>query len=128
MTDIFNRSKFEEDVQNVYPKCQTLGIILFDINFLKITNDSLGHMYGDEMIIDTAKSIKISLKDNQYAYRIGGDEFVVIIPNCINKDCLNFIETWEKNFDVINSNNKELYYSVAYGYGFGNVGLILKMF
>ncbi len=126
MTDIFNRTKFEEDVQNIYPKCKTLGIILFDINFLKITNDSLGHMYGDEMIIDTAKSIKISLKDNQYAYRIGGDEFVVIIPNCINKDCLNFIETWEKNFDVINSNNKELYYSVAYGYGFGNVGFNIK--
>lgn len=126
MTNIFNRTKFEEDVQNVYPKCKTLGIILFDINFLKMTNDSLGHMYGDEMIIDTAKSIEISLKDNQNAYRIGGDEFVVILPNCTKKDCLTYITTWKNNFDVINSNNKELYYSVAHGCGFGNVGFNIK--
>ena len=126
MTNIFNRTKFEEDMQNVYPKCKTLGIILFDINFLKMTNDSLGHMYGDEMIIDTAKSIKISLNDNQSAYRIGGDEFVVIMPNCTKKDCFAYITTWKKNFDIINSNNKELYYSVAYGCGFGNVGFNIK--
>lgn len=126
MTQLYNRTKYEEDMLNVYPKCKSIGIILFDINFLKLTNDNFGHLSGDKIIINTAKSIKNSLKENQFAYRISGDEFVVILPNSQKNDCANFIDFWKSNFDLINKNEGNILYSVAYGYGFGDTHFDIK--
>lgn len=53
-------------------------MIVFDINNLKIINDTLGHDFGDILIIDSCKLICKVFKRSP-VYRIGGDEFVVIL-------------------------------------------------
>ncbi|WP_276819215.1 diguanylate cyclase domain-containing protein [Mailhella massiliensis] len=76
-TGLYNRNKFNQvcdELREEHP--ERLGIAYFDLNGLKKTNDTLGHHAGDDLICRTAHHLR-SVFD-QKAYRIGGDEFIVI--------------------------------------------------
>ncbi|MDD3184169.1 MAG: sensor domain-containing diguanylate cyclase [Anaerostipes sp.] len=85
MTDIFNRNKFmlyvAECEKNEY---QQIGVAYFDLNDLKQTNDELGHEAGDKLIIAVAEAIS-SVFPKQ-TFRIGGDEFAVVVPDVTEED------------------------------------------
>jgi len=53
---------------------------MIDIDNFKAINDTYGHQAGDKVIINTAKRIKSSLRENDIAFRYGGEEFMVILP------------------------------------------------
>ena len=79
LTDLYNRNYFEEVVtkkQEQYP----LGLIICDIDGLKLINDAFGHLKGDELLQSLAKALK-ALSPNYIASRIGGDEFTVLVEN-----------------------------------------------
>ena len=76
LTGLFNRNKFNHMLSTQHAKGRPLGIAYLDINGLKAANDQFGHSYGDELIKKTADIIRKYFKDE--AYRIGGDEFVII--------------------------------------------------
>ncbi len=89
LTDLYNRNYFEEIVvekQYDYP----LGLVLCDIDGLKLINDAFGHLKGDELLQSLAKALK-SLSPNYIASRIGGDEFALLIDNA-NEEQLEKIE------------------------------------
>lgn len=81
MTNIPNRRVYEEDLKtiekNSLPK--DLNYVVVDINGLKDVNDSYGHDVGDKLICGAAKCIEESFKDCGKQYRIGGDEFAIIL-------------------------------------------------
>ncbi|XFA99386.1 HD domain-containing phosphohydrolase [Candidatus Izemoplasma sp. B36] len=89
LTGIFNRRFYGEQIKRLdWPKYLPLSIIMIDINGLKVINDSFGHTSGDNVLIKVASVIKESLSiRNSFAARIGGDEFVVVLPNTDNKEC-----------------------------------------
>ena len=88
------------------------SVVLFDINGLKVVNDTLGHIVGDNYIKDAYKQIAQAFPTS-LIYRIGGDEFVVIMDNDININALEYV----KRFDKANNKNiKENKVSLAYGY------------
>lgn len=77
LTGLYNRNRYNEVRKAMKKKApDKLGIIYMDLNGLKQVNDTLGHDHGDKLIKRTAKIIK-KVVDKE-AYRIGGDEFVVI--------------------------------------------------
>jgi diguanylate cyclase (GGDEF)-like protein/PAS domain S-box-containing protein len=82
LTGLYNRRYFENEL-NKYDKKQFLpiSIVMGDINGLKLINDTLGHSYGDTLIIDTAEILKKSIKDEYILSRTGGDEFTILMPN-----------------------------------------------
>jgi diguanylate cyclase (GGDEF)-like protein len=53
---------------------------VFDINNLKVVNDKFGHEYGNKLIVSSANAI-VAIFGEENTYRIGGDEFAVIIEN-----------------------------------------------
>jgi diguanylate cyclase (GGDEF)-like protein len=55
-------------------------VIVIDINGLKPVNDLYGHEYGDELILNTARLITSVLPKRANLYRIGGDEFAILLP------------------------------------------------
>ncbi len=57
-----------------------LACIALDIDGLKLVNDSLGHAFGDELICIAAKTILHCTRDSDFAARVGGDEFTVLLP------------------------------------------------
>ena len=76
-TGLYNRNKFYEVCEAMNGRdCGRLGIVYFDLNSLKRTNDHLGHQAGDQLICRTAGHISRIFGKN--AFRIGGDEFLVI--------------------------------------------------
>lgn len=78
LTGVGNRTAYLEQLEK-YTSSDTIGIVFLDINNLKIINDNLGHEVGDELIMISANIIKNSFGQFGKVYRIGGDEFCVLI-------------------------------------------------
>jgi diguanylate cyclase (GGDEF)-like protein len=59
---------------------QPLTLLMLDMDFLKPINDNLGHAAGDRALQDMAHAITGALRQSDLAFRIGGDEFIVVLP------------------------------------------------
>ena len=79
LTDLGNRSALNSTITMLNGMDVSVGVCFVDINGLKMYNDQHGHDAGDRIIKDTATAIGAVFK-KKYCYRIGGDEFVVVIP------------------------------------------------
>jgi len=81
LTGLYNRRFFEEELSRIDNENNLpISIIMCDINGLKLVNDSFGHNSGDELLIKAADTIKRACGKKDIVARIGGDEFVVILP------------------------------------------------
>ncbi len=88
LTGLYNRRSFEEELKNLDKKsCLPLCVMIADINGLKLINDSFGHVMGDELLVRTSRVLRKSCNKNEHISRIGGDEFIILIPNA-NKDII----------------------------------------
>lgn len=63
------------------------AIALFDLDKFKEVNDTLGHSAGDELLKLVAERCVQSLPDGIQIYRLGGDEFIVVMPGCSARQC-----------------------------------------
>ncbi|MDF2569303.1 MAG: diguanylate cyclase domain protein [Sporomusa sp.] len=86
LTGLYNRAYFEKEIQRIeneslYPA----GIIVCDLDGLKMVNDTWGHDAGDEFIVAAATLIKSAVPANAVAARIGGDEFGIIISGSVTQ-------------------------------------------
>lgn len=81
MTGLYNKNKYLQMVKDTYPSIEKVGVMFFDVNNLKLVNDTLGHEKGDMVITYAANLISRLQKENRKAYRLGGDEFALIIEN-----------------------------------------------
>jgi diguanylate cyclase (GGDEF)-like protein len=93
LTGVFNRRFFEEERER-FDKAEFLPLtfITGDLNELKSVNDTYGHTYGDRLIIAAAETLSKFSPDNGRVFRMGGDEFVVLIPNSPEAGARDFIE------------------------------------
>lgn len=120
MTHLYNRNKYNQMLQEYFPKVDKVAVFFWDINGLKVTNDSMGHDAGDYVITIIAKTIFKIVGTNRYAYRIGGDEFVMIIENPQEKEIENLLTEWNQNMESMNRSSKiPLSASVGYAVGRG---------
>ncbi len=81
LTGLYNRQCFEIHLRET-DKAENLplSVIFADINGLKLTNDIFGHTAGDSLIKRIAEIIKKSCRDNDIVSRVGGDEFIILLP------------------------------------------------
>lgn len=80
-------------IETYYPEVHRLAAIFWDANNLKYVNDKYGHAAGD-VLIQTLSSVLYELStDRRKVYRVGGDEFVMIIENPVETEIESMIET-----------------------------------
>ncbi len=82
LTGLYNRTYFAEEMKKIASgHYSTMGIIVADVNGLKMVNDTLGHAYGDDLIVAAGELLQRSCRQGDVVARIGGDEFVVFLAN-----------------------------------------------
>lgn len=128
MTGLYNKSKYLSILSNEYDETSMVSVIYWDINNLKKINDTNGHEEGDELIRTVANNILNLAQDNKKAFRVGGDEFVMILKDADEQEALITIEEWQNNIDSIKSEYPfEISASVGYATGHGkNLQDIIK--
>jgi len=88
LTSLYNRAFFELSFRKIMNNAQQgeiYSLIFIDLDNLKEINDKFGHVAGDEVIKETANSIRKSIRDDDLACRWGGDEFALIIKGNIEQ-------------------------------------------
>src|SRR5882762_7484130 len=84
LTDLYNRrlfaETFEKELNRARRYGQPLGLVMLDLHRFKEVNDKHGHPRGDEVLRAAAATLKKALRTSDYAFRIGGDEFALILP------------------------------------------------
>lgn len=117
LTQLPNRTAFLEKISNIdmnHSPMVTLG--MFDINNLKLVNDTMGHLVGDAMIRHSVKAIKKSIREDDELYRIGGDEFVAIL--CHDKP-IDVVRIKARLVSILKAENSvSLSYSLSIAYGY----------
>jgi diguanylate cyclase (GGDEF)-like protein len=84
LTELRNHRAFQEDIANELQRAArvktSMTLALLDVNDLKEVNDTRGHQAGDEHLQALAAAIRSTMRASDRAYRVGGDEFAVILP------------------------------------------------
>jgi len=90
LTDLPNRTLFTENLEkgldNTLKFGSSLALMFIDLDQFKAINDSLGHATGDIVLRKVASRLEKMLGNNSSIYRLGGDEFTIIMENVQNKD------------------------------------------
>jgi len=88
LTDLANRVLLTDRLQQGIKKAKRyktqLALLFIDINKFKIINDSLGHYIGDKTLIEIAKRLKKTVREEDTIARFGGDEFIILLENTKN--------------------------------------------
>ena len=92
LTSLGNRRRMEEDLARTHARAlrvgRTYGVALFDIDHFKCYNDHYGHIAGDEALRRVATGIDLVVRAGECAYRYGGEEFLLLMPDCQQSDCV----------------------------------------
>lgn len=84
LTGVYNRRLLniiiEKQIEEFYIHHEPLSLLMLDIDYFKQFNDTYGHVEGDYCLRQVAMSIKNDLGDNDFVFRVGGEEFCVLLP------------------------------------------------
>lgn len=123
LTNLYNRRSFEETLNQYNRKMvKQIGIISIDINGLKFINDTLGHLAGDKLIVNSAKIISEIFEDYGHVSRIGGDEFAVILENIKESQIKEMLSALDTRLQKYNASTQIRSISLAYGYSYHKSG------
>ena len=121
MTKLYNRAAVEKKIeQSILENPDgTHALMIVDIDNFKMVNDNLGHLFGDTVLINFSAELKKIYNTKEIVGRIGGDEFVVFIPNVSKQKLIEQLDNTCKIFDYVYSGNlNEINVSTSVGISF----------
>lgn len=119
MTGTLNKRCYHNMVEN-FRSCSSICVIYFDVNNLKLMNDTLGHESGDYVIKRAAEYIKALMSPKDYCFRMGGDEFLMVMTDCTYREMDNVISHIETDSPIIlNRDSDPLKCALSYGCSYG---------
>ncbi|MDP9174293.1 MAG: GGDEF domain-containing protein [Planctomycetota bacterium] len=86
LTGLYNRRMLDQLMPQLVRQCVAdpgaLALLMIDVDYFKDLNDVLGHAAGDEMLRALGQVIRSTVRSTDFAFRFGGDEFVILMPGC----------------------------------------------
>jgi len=116
LTGLYNRAFFEEEIRRMDKKgLYPIGVVMLDVNGLKMVNDVFGHQSGDALLCTVSERLQQSVRQEDVVARWGGDELVVLMPETDRQET----ETAAKRIyhDCQETSSRPIPVSVAVGYG-----------
>lgn len=112
LTRVGNRRHYNQQINLALSQVEkneiSLGFALIDIDFFKNFNDSYGHMAGDKILVRIAEEIKHSIYNTPaMVFRLGGEEFGVIMPNFNMREIENIFTKLQKNIENLRISNEK---------------------
>ncbi|HEY7933692.1 MAG TPA: diguanylate cyclase [Solirubrobacteraceae bacterium] len=92
LTGLPNRRAWDANLQRALQSTDPLVLAMLDFDHFKEFNDTQGHPAGDRLLKETASAWNEELRDNDILARIGGEEFALLLPNCLPEDALKVVE------------------------------------
>lgn len=102
LTRLFNRRVFFEHLTmqvedtNNHP----FSLIMYDIDHFKLINDRYGHLVGDQVLLSLSKMIKHDIRESDYAYRYGGEEFFILLPHTNHEQAIQIAKRLHGNIQT----------------------------
>ena len=120
MTGLVNRRTglmiLEKAMARSWRESSPLSIIYADLDGLKMANDKFGHAEGDRLIRAAANIMTGLVRTSDFAVRLGGDEFLIILPNCNPQNAQRIVENLENLLASIKSDTpRHAVYSISCG-------------
>jgi len=85
LTGLYNRRMLDETLSKVVARCleksAPLTVLMIDVDYFKLLNDSLGHAAGDELLRSIGQIVRSTARETDCSFRCGGDEFVVVMED-----------------------------------------------
>lgn len=117
LTGLFNRAYFEQEMHRLGGnRYAPVGVILSDVDGLKIVNDTLGHEEGDTLLKKVADVIRGVLRAGDVVARVGGDEFAVLLPKSNRQSVESVVQRIRDAVKRYNDENPGLPLSVSIGF------------
>lgn len=117
LTGLYNRRSFEAQLNSFDQTfCQSFSILLLDIDGLKLINDTLGHLSGDQLIRSMADIIDTIFSPLGFVGRIGGDEFGVIMEGVTPANIEYYLLNLNKMVETYNQTHDTIQITLSYGY------------
>ncbi len=115
LTGLYNRTFFQEELRRLdTSRSLPLGILMGDVNGLKLVNDVFGHEEGDRLLVEAGKILKMSCRKEDIIARWGGDEFIILFPNVTEETLNNITKRIYDNFQTSKSLKIPLSISIGY--------------
>lgn len=120
LTGLYNRMYFEEEMNRVQSgRFYPVGLLVCDIDGLKLVNDSLGHDSGDRLLVSASRALKKAFRESDVVARVGGDEFAILLPNAPPPAVENAYQRIHRAIEEYNLSQKVPPLSISCGYSMG---------
>lgn len=122
MTKLYNRRYFTEISQEVLyiskREEKELSVLMIDIDRFKRVNDTYGHQFGDEVLINLSRLLVDFQRQSDIVCRYGGEEFVILLPNTSLQDATSLAEKLRKQIELltlVSPKNEDFNFTVSIG-------------
>lgn len=106
LTGLYNQNIYNRYLKTPVQGDETVGVMFFDVDGLKRINDDGGHEQGDLLLRRCAESLHTLLDDDCHGFRIGGDEFLLVVDTDDPAVLDAKLEQWRKAIELINIENR----------------------
>lgn len=115
-TGFFNKSRWNQLMNEKPSGAESIGIIMLDLNCLKYINDTMGHEAGDKMILSFSNILRNSIPHSNTICRWGGDEFTVMVTDASREKMESCLADIRAAVEAYNASGEkpEIYYAAGY--------------
>ena len=125
LTGLYNRAYFQEELRRLNDgRYAPIAVIVCDVDGLKLYNDSFGHLLGDKLIKKAAELLAKTFRAGDVVARIGGDEFVVLLPHVARETVEKAITRLQASIAESNAQTDEFLLSMSIGMSISQDGQV----
>lgn len=105
LTETYDRAEGENHWNVEWSRAKRLNRpisgVFIDVNNLKVVNDAYGHSFGDQILKELAKAMRCTIRTNDFIIRLGGDEFLIVLPETTRTEAVDVLERVRKLIDAV---------------------------